>query len=341
MMQNFFDTVECWLMQDKDIAIATVVQTWGSAPRGVGAQMAVNLDGEMAGSVSGGCVEGAVVDACFEVIRTGQPQYLHFGVADETAWAVGLSCGGKIDIFVHLLNKHIFNAYRNAWDKKRNLVIATVIQGPDALIAREVVLVDGGEMIGSIESELNKQVLALATEVITNRQPQILTTKEKITIILNSIAPSPNLIIVGGVHIAVVLVSLAKTLGYRTVVIDPRKAFANKVRFNHADEFYPIWPTEAFEKITITESTAITVLTHDPKIDDPALIIALDSPAYYVGALGSRKTQAQRRQRLLTTGLTEKQVARLCAPIGLDLGGQSPEQISLEIIAEIVQVRNA
>jgi len=340
-MQNFFDTVDCWLTQDKDIAIATVVQTWGSAPRGVGAQMAINKDGEMAGSVSGGCVEGAVVDAGLEVLRTGLPQYLHFGVADETAWEVGLSCGGKIEIFVHLLNKHIFDVCRTAWDKERNLVIATVIQGPDTLIAREVVLLEKGEMIGSIGFELDEQVLALSTEVFANRKSQIVTTKENIALFLNSITPSPTLIIVGGVHIAVVLVSLAKTLGYRTVVIDPRKAFANQIRFNHADEFYPIWPNEAFEQITITESTAITVLTHDPKIDDPALVIALDSPAYYVGALGSRKTQALRRQRLLTAGLTEKQVARLCAPIGLDLGGQSPEQISLEIIAEIVQVRNA
>jgi len=327
-------------MQEKDVAIATVIKTWGSSPRGVGAQMAVNIDGDMAGSVSGGCVEGAVVDACLEVLRTGQPQYLHFGVADETAWEVGLSCGGKIDVFVHLLNKHIFYACRTAWNKERNLVIATAIQGPETLTSREVVLLDEGEMIGSVGFEFNDQILALIADVFATGKAQLVTTKDGMTLFLNSFKPAPTLIIVGGVHIAVTLVSLAKILGYRTVVIDPRAAFANQVRFNQADLLYPIWPTEAFAQIKITDSTAITVLTHDPKIDDQGLKLALESTAYYVGALGSRKTHAQRRQRLLTAGLTEGQVDRIHAPIGLDLGGRSPEQISLAIMAEIVQARN-
>ncbi len=339
-MQELINAVNRWTEQGKATVIATVTETWGSSPRGVGAQMVVNMDGEMVGSVSGGCVEGAVVDTCMEVFRTGQHEYLHFGVADETAWEVGLSCGGKIDIFVRPLDKQLFDAWRTAWDKEQNFVIVSLIQGPDTLIGRELMVLDDGELVGSISSDYDRLALELATNAFTSGQSYLESSAVGIVFFLNNHPPPATLIVVGGVHIAIALVSFANNLGYRTVVIDPRKAFANQARFSHANALYPSWPTQAFSQIKITESSAIAVLTHDPKIDDPALEIALGSNAFYVGALGSRKTQVKRRKRLLTAGLTDVQVSRLCAPIGLDLGGRSPEQIALAIMAEIIQVRN-
>jgi len=339
-MQELINAVNRWTEEGKATVIATVTETWGSSPRGVGAQMVVSSDGEMVGSVSGGCVEGAVVDTCMEVFRTGQHEHLHFGVADETAWGVGLSCGGKIDVFVRPLDKQFFDAWRTAWDKEQKFVIVSMIQGPDSLIGRELMVLDNGEIVGSISSDYDGQALELATNAFTIGQSYLVTSAEGIVFFLNNHPPPATLIVVGGVHIAVALVSFANNLGYRTVVIDPRKAFANQARFSHADALYPNWPTQAFAKIKITESTAIAVLTHDPKIDDLALEVALGSSAFYVGALGSRKTQDQRRKRLLTAGLTEVQVSRLCAPIGLDLGSRSPEQVALAIMAEIIQVRN-
>ncbi len=339
-MKDIINAVDQWTEQGKAIAIATVTETWGSSPRGVGAQMVVSVDGEMVGSVSGGCVEGAVVDTCMEVMRTGKSKYLHFGVADETAWKIGLSCGGKINVFVRLLDMQIFYALRTAWEQNRKFVIVTVIRDPEVSIAHEVLMLDNGDTIGGNGYAFNDQILAIAANTLNTGQSHLLTTNNGVALFFNFVAPPPTLIIVGGVHIAITLVSFANEIGFKTIVVDPRKAFANQTRFNHADRLYNNWPTEAFAQIKINESTAIAVLTHDPKIDDPALEIALSSPAYYIGALGSHKTQDDRRQRLLNIGLNEEQVGRLHAPIGLDLGGRTPEQISLAIMAEIVQVRN-
>ena len=339
-MKDIIDAVDRWTEQGKAIAIATVTETWGSSPRGVGAQMVVSVDGEMVGSVSGGCVEGAVVDACLDVFRTGKQKYLNFGVADETAWKIGLSCGGEINVFVRLLDMQIFNSLRNAWEQNRKFVIVTVVRDANSPLAQEFLMLDDGEIIDGEGYEFDDQALAFAANTLKTGQSHLVSRNDGVELFFNFNAPPITLIIVGGVHIAISLVSFANKMGFRTIVVDPRKAFANLARFHHADRFYTNWPTEVFAKIKITESTAIAVLTHDPKIDDPALEIALNSPAYYVGALGSKKTQYNRRQRLLNVGLSEEQIGRLYAPIGLDLGGQTPEQISLAIIAEIVQVLN-
>ena len=339
-MQDIIDAVYRWRKQEKVIAIATVTETWGSSPRGVGAQMIVSKDGEMVGSVSGGCVEGAVVDACLEIMRTGKQKYLHFGVTDQTAWEVGLSCGGKISVFVRLLDVQIFDCLCAVWKQERKFAILTVIQGPDQLIANEILLLDDGQTIGDIGPEFSDQVLALAANTLNTGKSHLVTTNYEFELFINCIAPLPAMIIVGGVHIAITLVSFAKNLGFRTIVVDPRRSFASQIRFEHADKVYIDWPEEVFKQLKITESTAIVVLTHDPKIDDPAIVLALSSPAFYVGALGSKKTQADRRQRLLNLGLGEEQMRRLYAPIGLNLGGNTPEQIALAIMAEIVQVQN-
>ncbi|MBI2331833.1 MAG: XdhC family protein, partial [Chloroflexi bacterium] len=287
-----------------------------------GAKMAFTSNGQICGSVSGGCVENAVFEAGIESLKTNRPQLLHFGVADEIAWEVGLACGGSIDIFVKPLNKNLFEELRSIIENEEQAVAVTVIRGQDEILGREILIHEDGHVTGTL-GKWDQAALMLGNEILT--------------IFLEAILPSPTLIIVGGVHIAVSLNSLAKTLGYRTVVIDPRKAWGNKERFPNVDQLIQDWPEDAFGQIKVTCSTAIAMLTHDPKLDDPALKIALDSPAFYVGALGSKSTNAKRRERLLDDGMSEVQLSRLHAPIGLDIGAQSPEEIALAIIAEVVE----
>lgn len=339
-MRDILPDLENWQAEKKEIALATVIETWGSSPRRAGARMAITPDGKITGSVSGGCVEGAVFDAGVEVLKSNRPQLLHFGVADETAWEVGLACGGSIDIFVKPLESTFFEALQSTLREEQPAVVATVVRGPDTLLGCELLLREFGQVTGSISQELDEQVIALATETLEQGESRRVMLQEDVEVFLDVLLPPPTLIAVGGVHITIALMSLAKTLGYRTVVIDPRSAFGNEERFPHVDRLIPLWPDEAFQQIPITRSTAIAMLTHDPKLDDPALKVALPSQAFYVGALGSKTTQAKRRQRLLEDGLTEEQLDRLHGPIGLDIGAGTPEEIAMAIMAEIVAARN-
>ena len=340
-MRDILHDLDNWGAGDnKSIALATVIQTWGSSPRRAGAKMALTPDGKITGSVSGGCVEGAVFDAGVEVLKSNTPQLLHFGVADETAWEVGLACGGSIDIFVKPLDTNFFQALRSILIKESPAVIVTVVRAPIEILAREMLLRDDGGVTGTISNELDERVLDLAKETLSNGTSRRVMLNETIEIFLEVILPPPTIIAVGGVHITIALMALAKTLGYRTVVIDPRSAFGNAERFPNVDQLIQAWPDDAFQQIPLTRSTALAMLTHDPKLDDPALKIALPSPAFYVGALGSKTTQAKRRQRLLDEGLTEAQLNRLHGPIGLEIGAGTPEEIAMSIMAEIVSARN-
>jgi xanthine dehydrogenase accessory factor len=302
--------------------------------------MAILPDGEITGSVSGGCVEGAVFETGVSVLKSATPQLLHFGVADETAWEVGLACGGSIDIFVKPLDLEYYDSLRSVLVEERTAVNITVVRGPDGILGREMLWREDGDVTGSISEDLDEQLLHLARETLSSGTSQRLAIGETIAVFLEVIMPPPTLIAVGGVHITIALMALAKTLGYRTVVIDPRAAFGSEARFPHVDQLLPVWPQEAFQQIQLTRSTAVAMLTHDPKLDDPALKIALPSPAFYVGALGSRTTQAKRRRRLLEDGLTEAQLDRLHGPIGLDIGAGTPEEIALAVMAQIVAARN-
>lgn len=302
--------------------------------------MAITPDGKITGSVSGGCVEGAVFDTGVEVLKTNRPQLLHFGVADETAWEVGLACGGSIDIFVQPLAPETFKHLRSVITEERPAVNISVVRGPDELLGKELLLRDDGSVTGTISDELDPRALDIAKETLASGESRRAMLNDDVEIFADAMLPPPALIAVGGVHITIALMTLAKTLGYRTVVVDPRSAFGNETRFPNVDQLIPLWPQEAFQKIPITRSTAVAMLTHDPKLDDPALKIALASDAFYVGALGSKTTQARRRQRLLDDGLTEAQLDRLHGPIGLDLGAGTPEEIAMSIMAEIVAVQN-
>jgi xanthine dehydrogenase accessory factor len=339
-MRDILPELTQWTSEQEPIAVATVIQTWGSSPRRAGAKMALTPDGKITGSVSGGCVEGAVFEAGVDVLQADRPQLLHFGVADETAWEVGLACGGSIDIFVKPLDTEFFNALHSVLSSDHAAVSATVVRGADELLGREMLVRDDGTVTGSIDPSLDLQVLDLANEILAQGESRRVKLNEDTEIFLEAILPPPTLIAVGGVHITIALMALAKTLGYRTVVVDPRSAFGNETRFPNVDQLIQAWPQEAFDRLPITRSTAIAMLTHDPKLDDPALKIALPSQAFYVGALGSKTTQAKRRQRLLDEGLTEEQLDRLHGPIGLNIGAGTPEEIAMSIMAEIVAARN-
>ena len=340
-MRDILSDLEIWdAGNNKSIALATVIQTWGSSPRRAGAKMAITPDGKISGSVSGGCVEGAVFDGGVEVLKSDRPQLLHFGVADETAWEVGLACGGSIDIFVQRLDPEFYESLRSVLVKEQSAVSVTVIRGSNELIGRQILLRDQTNEFGAISNELDPIALNLAQEILVGGESRRSMLNENVEVFAEVILPPPTLIAVGGVHITIALMALAKTLGYRTVVVDPRSAFGNETRFPNVDQLIPLWPDEAFQQIPITRSTAIAMLTHDPKLDDPALRISLSSPAFYVGALGSRITQSKRRQRLLADGLTEQEINRLHGPIGLEIGAETPEEIAMSIMAEIVAARN-
>jgi len=335
-MRDILADIDRWRAEGKRMALATVVQTWGSAPRRAGSKMVIASDGQFSGSVSGGCVENAVIEAALDSMKTDQARLLHFGVADETAWEVGLACGGSIDIFVQPLNTIFSQFLRGVWTDGSQSVHVTVMRGSAELLGREMLIREDEFVTGNISSRWDKKVLELANETLPQGKSQRAMLDEETEIFLEFISPPPTLIAVGGVHITVALISLAKLLGYRTVIIDPRSVWGNEERFPNVDQLIQAWPQEAFQQVKLTRSTAVVMLTHDSKLDDPALKIALNSPAFYVGALGSKTTNAKRRERLLSDGMSESQLSRLHAPIGLDIGAETPEEIALSIMSEVV-----
>jgi xanthine dehydrogenase accessory factor len=334
-MRDIIQDLDRWFEQGKTIALATVIQTWGSSPRRVGAKMAVTAAGEITGSVSGGCVEGAVAETALQVLESGQPQLLHFGVSNETAWEVGLACGGQIDVFANPLEVKFYRKVSEALVHEKTFTIATLLCGPENLAGKSLIVHPGGTYEGDLGANLTEPVVQAALEALQQGHSGRVEIPG-VEVFCEVNLPPPTLVMVGGVHIAIALASLARTLGYRTIVIDPRRAFGSHERFPHADRLIQAWPDEALAQIDIAPNTAIAMLTHDPKLDDPALIAALPSPAFYIGALGSRKTQAARRERLLEAGVDPALLSRLHGPIGLDIGAQTPEEIALSILAEIV-----
>jgi xanthine dehydrogenase accessory factor len=291
-------------------------------------------------------VEGAVAECAAQVLRDGQPQLLHFGVADETAWEVGLACGGTIEVFVQPLAPAVFEFVRAARENFQGTVRAIVVRSAAAALpGSELLLREDGAQAGSLGMALDAAALIEMQRALHNGKSKCVPIEsaagDRIELFLDVLLPPATLIIVGGVHIAVPLCALAGTLGYRIVVVDPRRAFGSAERFPHVDQLLTEWPAAALATLGINTNTAIAMLTHDPKLDDPGLLRALPSAAFYVGALGSPATNAKRRQRLLDAGLAPAVLDRLHAPIGLDLGGRSPEEIALSIMAQVVSARHA
>lgn len=319
-----------------------VTSVWGSAPRPEGACLLASASGAIAGSVSGGCVEGATVDAIRTAMTSGRAALLTFGVSDETAWSVGLACGGTIKV---LVQPGVPPRVHAAATGPGGVVVATLLADSPAGRLGDAVTIAGD---GSVDADRGLEWLGAAAREAagTALRREASGTMDLpapdgslVPVFLEVFARPPVLVIIGAVHIATALVPLARQLGYRTVVADGRQAFLTRDRFPEADELVPQWPEEAFRRVAITPATYVAVLSHDPKFDEPALRIALRSPAPYVGAIGSRKTQAKRRERLLAEGFTAADLARLHGPIGLDLGGRSPAETALAIMAQITAVR--
>jgi xanthine dehydrogenase accessory factor len=339
--------LEAWRRAGKAFALATVIRTWGSSPRPVGAAMAISAELEMEGSVSGGCVEGAVVQVAQEVLRSGKPRRLHFGVSDERAWEVGLACGGQIEVWVEPWGSperlDLLETLLGCLEARRPFLLARVLEEGEGQGAGTIwLLAEGMGPPKTSGADLPETLHSLLRKWLASRSSGVQTVQVaggRMELFFHTVLPPPTLVIIGGVHIARALAAQAKTLGYRVVLVDPRRAFARRERFPQVDELLNEWPDKALATIGLTPDTAVAVLTHDPKVDDAALRVALPSPAFYVGALGSRKTQAARRERLAAAGVDPQSLARLRGPIGLPLGGRVPEEIALSILAEMVAVR--
>jgi xanthine dehydrogenase accessory factor len=322
----------------KPVGRAVVTSVWGSAPRPEGSSMLATADGVIAGSVSGGCVEGATATEIAGAIDRGVPKLVTFGVSHERAWEVGLACGGTIKVFVEpTVRPEILAAARGPGGE----VVATAVEGE--ALGQSARILEDGRVEGPLAAAIPPAALRDAALGALRHEASATTSFETGTgpsdVFLEVFARRPRLVVFGGVQIAVALVPLAQALGYHTIVADGRPAFLTRERFPTADELILAWPEEAFERIGLDASCYVCVLTHDPKFDEPALQVALRSPAAYVGAIGSRKTQAERRGRLKAEGQSEEQIARLHGPIGLDLGGRQPAETALAILAEMTAVR--
>jgi xanthine dehydrogenase accessory factor len=335
------EAIELWSEDGHRVAVATVVETKRSAPQPIGTKMAVQEGGQVVGAVSGGCVEGAVVEIAEEILAGGEPRLTEYGIADEEAWEVGLPCGGEISIWVESYAAD--GLQRSFTERTRNggrAAIVTALRGTPEVGAKLLVDVDE-QPIGTLgDAQLDAVAVALAEAAMWSEQ-RGLHEHEGALLFVDVAAPPARLVIVGAVDFAAQLAALAKLTGWRPFVIDPRSRFATPERFPAAERVIAAWPEEAFAELEeIDRSTAIAVLTHDPKLDDAALISALRSPAGYIGAMGSRRAQDRRRERLLAAGLDSAVLDRIAAPIGLDLGASSAAETALSIMGEIIATRN-
>jgi xanthine dehydrogenase accessory factor len=310
---NLLQVAIQWHERGIGAVIATVVETWGSAPRRVGSQLIVSGDGNMEGSVSGGCVEGAVVLEALESLKDGKTKMLEYGVSDDDAFAVGLACGGKIRVLVEPVGKQM--------PQKLLQELGVAISRDQSVIYEINIKTMQRRLVYSeYEDRIRKDRSGFEDDQIT---------------FLNVYSPKIKMDIVGAVHIAQALVPIAKIAGFSPRIIDPRESFANHERFGGI-EISNDFPDVALTKTKPNYRTAVVLLSHDPKLDDPALHIALQSEAFYIGALGSKKTHHKRKERLRNSGFKEKQIERIYGPIGLDIGASSPEEIAISILSEVI-----
>ncbi len=339
-MNSVLDTIETWVQRGDKVAVATVVDTKKSAPQPAGTKMGINEVGEVCGAVSGGCVEGAVVEVAEQVIGGEQPRLLHYGVADEDAWDVGLPCGGEITVWVQGYAAGDLQArFTELAQSGLRAALVTAVAGTPQPGARMLVR-DDGDPEGTLGvPELDAAALALAREALWSERNELHEHGEA-KLFIDVAAPPPRLIIVGAVDFAAQLSEVARLAGWRPFVIDPRARFATQARFPAAERVIVAWPEEGFAQLDpIDPATAIAVLTHDPKLDDAALIAALHSEASYIGAMGSRRAQGRRRERLLAVGIDPALLERVSAPIGLDIGALSAAETALSIMSEIIALR--
>ena len=346
-MKDILPDIQSWLEHGKRVAVATVTDKIGSAPREPGAKLAVNEAGDVVGSVSGGCVEPAVLEAALQVIQNCQPQLLEFGFSEEDNFAqIGLSCGGKIRVFVERLNEDTDKIYQRLaaeLERELEMTMATVVRGPSHIGAKLLIFSDRQTAGTSGLTKLDELIARDATsprKVSVSVQSYTLSQASVYEVFIERFAPPPELIIIGASPIAVALTAFAKVLQYHVVVIDARSAFVKRERFPNADEVIVAWPDEVLASRPLSSSTAVALLSHDPKFDIPTLKVLLSRHKGYIGVLGSRQTAAQRAQDLLREGCREEQIQRIHGPIGLAIGAVMPEEIALAIMAEIIAFRH-
>jgi xanthine dehydrogenase accessory factor len=371
-VRDILDPISKWWDAGESFGLATVVRTFSSAPREPGAAMAVSADGEAVGSVSGGCVEGAVYELAGEVRSSGQPVLQTYGISDDDAFAVGLTCGGIIDIFVEPVSSQSFPKLGEVAAAVRSdepVAVATVIDGPGRVGARRVIWgasagqgqqdgpADGpedqngpggrrssgtlgsGERLDQAVDDDARGMLAQGLTGVRRYGPDGERRRDELSVFVQSFAPPPRMLVFGAIDFAAAVARAGKFLGYRVTVCDARPVFATRRRFPDADEVVTDWPHRYLAGQNVDVRTVICVLTHDPKFDVPLLEVALRTPACYIGAMGSRRTHDDRLARLREVGLTEDELARLRSPIGLDLGARTPEETAVAIAAELIQLR--
>ncbi|MGN9780149.1 XdhC family protein [Nonomuraea sp. ZG12] len=343
-MRDVLPEIMRWWRSGVPFGLATVVSTFSSAPRQPGAAMAVHGD-EVVGSVSGGCVEGAVFE-----LATGidTPVLQRYGVSDDDAFAVGLTCGGIIDIFVERISQETFPEMEEiaaSIDAREPVAVATVLSGPGRVGARRVIW--PGRASGTLgprrlDDAVDDDVRGMLAQGLTGIRRYGAEGERRLddlAVFVQSFAPTPRMLVFGAIDFAAAVARVGKFLGYHVTVCDARPVFATPKRFPEADEVVVKWPHDYLATVPVDERTVICVLTHDPKFDVPLLEVALRTDAGYVGAMGSRRTHDDRLARLREAGLTEEELARLRSPIGLDLGARTPEETAVAIAAELIQLR--
>jgi xanthine dehydrogenase accessory factor len=364
-VRDILSKITTWWESGETFGLATVVRTFRSAPRDPGAALAVSPGGEVIGSVSGGCVEGAVYELSMDVSATGDPVLETYGVSDDDAFAVGLTCGGILDIFVEPVNQRVFpelGEIAAAVERGEPVAVATVIAGPGRIGARRVIwarpdsgagtdgsgdgwhagasgtLGSGSRLDAAVDDDV-RGMLAQGLTGIRRYGAHGERRGDELSVFVNSFAPPPRMLVFGAIDFAAAVARVGKFLGYHVTVCDARQVFATKSRFPDADEVVVEWPHRFLAGTPVDSRTVICVLTHDPKFDVPLLEVALRTPAGYIGAMGSRRTHDDRLARLREAGLTDEELARLRSPIGLDLGARTPEETAVSIAAELIQLR--
>ncbi|WP_250294171.1 XdhC family protein [Streptomyces atroolivaceus] len=352
-MLDIAEELARWAEEGRTFAVATVVAVGGSAPRGPGAALAVDSEGTAVGSVSGGCVEGAVYELCVQALEDGETVVERFGYSDEDAFAVGLTCGGVIDVMVTPVDaqapaREVFRSALSAAASGAPMALARVVRGPAGLLGSALLVDSGGSYEGSFggSPDLDRVAAAEARAMLDAGRTGALDLAEDgtrcpggLTLLVESNVPPPRMIVFGAIDFAEALVRAGKFLGYHVTVCDARPVFTTRARFPEADDVVVDWPHRYLRHTATDGRTVLCVLTHDAKFDIPLLEQALRMPVAFVGAMGSRRTHADRDRKLREAGLREAELARLRSPIGLDLGARTPEETALSIAAEIVAAR--
>ena len=349
-MRDVLDDLVRWWRLGEPAGLATVTATWSSAPRQPGAAMLVGVDGTAVGSVSGGCVEGAVYELCREVAESGRPQTVRYGITDDDAFEVGLPCGGTIELFVEQAGFAELPVLAGLVAEGRPVALLTCVDGPPDKLGRHLVLTAeerhgslGGERLDDAVADDGRGMLVAGRTGLLHYGPEGQRRGAGVTVLVTSFAPAARMLVFGATDHAAAVARIGSFLGYRVTVCDARPVFATAKRFPEADEVVVDWPHRylAAEAAAgrVDARTVLCVLTHDPKFDVPVLEVALELPLAYVGAMGSRRTHDDRLKRLRETGLAAESIARLSSPIGLDLGARTPEETAVSIAAEIVALR--